>query len=198
MSYLKIYNKKESIGYAPLPEISPYSKIDNNRLKKTKFIYRKANEFIKRHIKNPIDWVDIGTANGEFIFYLSNLWKKTKFLGIDITPEFVSVAKKLNKNFKNTKFLCNDIFKIDTKMYKSDVVTCLGTFPIFPNPKNILNKLLNLVKSKGILLIHGRFNPYNISAQIKFNDESKKISKNLWRSDFNLHSEKSIRKILDR
>lgn len=189
-----IFNKNQS--YTSLPKTSPYSKINKARLKNPKFVFRKANLYIRKEFKKPSSWIDIGTGNGEFIFYLANKWKNVNFLGIDATNKFIKVAKKLNKDFENTSFICEDIFKITSNKYKSDIVTCLGTFTIFPNPKLILNKMLNMVNKGGILLIDGRFNPYEISAQIKFKDDKKINNKELWRCDFNLHSEKWIRKIL--
>jgi len=196
MKKIKFYNKSESIGYAPIPQLSPYAKISTKRLKKTKFYFRQANKYINHFIKKPQTWLDVGTANGEFLYYLAKKWKKTEFKGLDITYEFLKVARIINKNYKNVSFHCSDVLRLNEKKFSADVVTCLGTLPIFPNPKKILNKLLNLVNKRGILLVDGRFNTYDISAQIKYKDDSKKISENLWRCDYNLHSEKWIKKIL--
>lgn len=94
--------------------------------------------------------------------------------------------------------LSNLINKNLHKKYTADVVTSIGTLPIFPDPTKFINLLLDLVKKKGIMIIDGRINSYDVSAIIKYRDESKKISQNLWRCDFNLHSEKWIRKILSK
>ena len=195
---IKIFNKINGLGYAPMAKISPYSKISNKRLRKVKFSFRKTDEYVKKFSTKVNTWLDVGTANGEFIHYLSKEWKKTNFIGLDVTKDFIEVAKKINKNSRNVKFHCLDIFKANQKKYISDVVTCLGTLAIFPDPRKFLNKLLNLVNKKGTLIVDGRINYYDISAQIKYMDDSKKISSNLWRCDYNLHSEKMIRKILSK
>ncbi len=192
----KFYNKSKGTGYAPFERLSPYSKISSKRLKNVKFSFKKANEYVKKYSKKPKSWLDVATANGEFIHFLSKQWKKTNFVGLDVTKEFLDCAKKINEKSKNVSFFHGDVLKIETKKFKSDVVTCLGTLPIFPNPTKFLNKLLNLVKKNGTLVVDGRINIYDVSAKIIYNDESKKYSENVWRCDFNLHSEKMIKKIL--
>lgn len=192
---IKIFNKNGNDFYAPFPKLSPYSYINKKRIKNPKFTFRKTAQYVKKIIKNPKKWLDVGSANGEFVYYLAKKLKNTEFIGTDITSEFVKIAKKLNKDNKNTKFICENIFKVKKKI-KYDVVTCLGTFPIFTNPKIILNNLINLVAKKGVLIIDGRFNKHKISAKIVYNDHSVNLSKNIWRCDFNLHSEEIIKKII--
>ena len=195
---IKLLNKSVSGAYAVIPSLSPYSKINKKRISNTKFTYRKTNQYVNDVFKNPKKWLDVGCANGEFIYYLADLWSETKFTGIDITKEYINVARKLNKRHDNAKFYCKNIFDISNKIHKSEVVTCLGTFHIFPQPEDFLNALLDLVDNNGLLVINGRFNPYDVSAIIKFKDDSTKISKDLWRCDFNLHSESWIKDMLSK
>ncbi|MDA9671074.1 hypothetical protein N9T57_02930, partial [Paracoccaceae bacterium] len=48
----------------------------------------------------------------------------------------------------------------------------------------------------GLVLIDGCFNPFDISMTINYLDESRPEADDLWRCDFNHHSEKMIRRIL--
>ena len=196
----KVFNKINNVGYSSIPILSPYNKILKSRLKNVKFSFRKTKEYSKKIYPKPNTWLDIGTANGELIYYLAKGMEKTNFIGLDITSEFIKVAKKMNKNLKNTKFYCLDVLKAKNlqNKYKSDVVTSIGTLPIFPNPSKFINRLLDLVNKKGIMIVDGRINDYDVSAEIRYKDDSKKISKNFWRCDFNLHSEKWLREILSK
>jgi len=194
----KFYNLTNNTGYAPLTKLSPYSKISYKRLKNTKFVFRKANEYVKFFLKKPQTWLDVGTANGEFIHFLSQQSAKTKFIGLDIEDDFLNVARSINKNRENVIFFKDDILHLKQKNLNSDVVTCLGTIQIFPDPTKFLNKVLDLVNKKGICVVEGNFNVFDVSAQILFKDDTKKIAEGIWRCDFNLHSEKWIRKILSK
>ena len=195
---VKIYNKKQGGAYAPLPSISPYLKINKNRIRNTKFSFRKTKDLVNSVFKNPKKWLDIGSAHGEMIYFLANIYKNTQFIGIDITKDFINTAKKLNKKYNNAEFHTKNIFNINKKKFKSNVVTCLGTFQIFPYPEKLLDALLNLVDEGGLLVIDGRFNSHDVSAIIKYKDDSTKSSKNLWRCDFNLHSELWIKDIISK
>ena len=195
---IKIYNKKQGGKYLPLPSISPYSKIDKKRLKNPKFTFRITERLVNSIFKKPKRWLDIGCAHGELIYYLMNIYKNTKFIGVDITKEFITNAKKLNKSSENIKFHLKNIFSINKNKFKSDVVTCLGTFSIFPYPEKFLNELIDLVDKGGILVVDGRFNTHDISAVIKYKDDSIKLSKNIWRCDFNLQSESWIKQMISK
>ena len=195
---IKYFNKSKRGEYTEIPFLSPYSKISKKRISNTKFTYRKTNQYVLDVLKNPRKWLDIGCANGEFIYYLADLWRETKFTGIDIVNEYIKVARKLNKRYDNAKFHCKNVFDVSNDIHKSEVVTCLGTFHIFPQPEDLLNTLLDLVDKGGLLVINGRFNPYDVSAIIKFKDDSNKITKNVWRCDFNLHSESWIKEMLSK
>lgn len=196
---IKLYNESEHGSYAPIVELSPYAKIDKDRIINTKFIFKKCNEYIKKHFNNNVNtFLDIGCGNGELIYFLSKIWKNSKFTGIDITLEFLEVAKELNKSNKNIVFINEDIFNLKTNFPKSDVVCCTAVFQIFPEPDEILNKLIDFVEDKGVLIVSARFNSHDISAIIKYRDESKKESEDIWRCDFNIHSEKWISKIISK
>lgn len=196
---IKFYNEGEHGGYAPMPELSPYSKISPERIKNPKFIYRKSYEFVieSKEVEAISNWLDVGCANGEFLYFLSSKNPNIKFTGLDITPEFIAVAQNLNSDRKNVEFQLQDIFDTSTKI-QYDVVTCLGTFQIFPDPERILNTLIDRVSPNGRLVISARFNPHNISATITYKDDSTEAARNIWRCDFNIHSEHWINEILSK
>ena len=195
----QFYNKSDHGGYAPMPELSPYSKISADRIKTPKFIYRKSYEFILGARKDPVisNWLDVGCANGEFLYFLSSENPNIEFLGVDITPEFIAVAKELNVNQQNVEFQIQDIFDTPPEV-QYEVVSCLGTFQIFPNPERLLNTLVDRVAPNGQLIISARFNPHDVSAVITYKDDSTEAGRNIWRCDFNIHSEYWISEMLSK
>lgn len=194
------FNESEFGSYKPIPDLSPYSEINQDRLENPKFTFRKTKEFVEdwsneHQIKS---WTDIGCANGEFIHYLLSEFENVDFKGIDVTPEFVEVARELLGEYSNVEIYCKDILNAGASVEKSQVVSCLGTLQIFPKPEPLLNSLLNVVKKDGILVVNGCFNRHDVSMIVKYKDDSKDISEDEWRCDFNLHSEKWIKQILDK
>lgn len=190
------YNVSEHGSYDPMVSLSPYARVDGDRLKQTKFVFRKAEE-LSRVIDNPRKLIDVGSANGEFLHFLNSQSRlaATNLIGIEVTPEFVSVAESLLANTRS-KIIEADVFSPQLNDLRGDIVTCLGTFPIFPDPTAVLNRLIEFASPGGIIIIDGRFNPNNISIITKYSDDSKAESSGVWRCDFNTHSEKSIQKIL--
>jgi SAM-dependent methyltransferase len=190
------YNLSNHGSYRPMPALSPYAVIDKNRLDKPKFIYRKTDEFAKTSAQ-PKHWVDVGCANGELIYYLSGLgrYQSTQFTGVEITPDFAAVAKELLSS-RDVQIIQDDVFSVALDSVAADVVSCLGTFQIFPDPAPILNRLIDLTASGGLLIVDGRFNPNGISIITKYSDDSKLDSAGVWRCDFNTHSEQSIGEII--
>lgn len=192
------YNKSRFGSYHPVAELSPYAIANSDRLNNTKFVFRFILDKVEelRPGATNVSWTDVGCANGEFLFYLSNQKLEWNFTGIDVNERFLKVAASTLEGRKNIELVNADILTL-SKPQQSEVVSCTGTFQIFPDPTEILNKLLDLVKPGGLLLIDGCFNKYDISMAINYLDESKDEASDLWRCDFNHHSEKMIRRILD-
>lgn len=194
----KSYNHHEFGAYSPVPELSPYAKIDENRIKNPKFIFRHMLAIAMDWQGNDrIDtWTDVGCANGEFLHFLSQNLKDCMFSGIDITEEFVEVAQKLLSSVENVSLINENILSPSLQLNPTKVVSCTGTFQIFPDPTEFLGALLDITEPGGLLLIDGCFNKYDISMTVSYLDESIEGAGNFWRCDFNHHSEKMIRRIL--
>ena len=46
---MKFFNISSHGGYSPVPELSPYSNLDAERLANPKFIFRYADDLIRNH-----------------------------------------------------------------------------------------------------------------------------------------------------
>ena len=105
------FNKSSFGSYNPVVDISPYSKVNDKRLANPKFIFRYILKVAlkNREKDNITSWRDIGCANGEFLYYLCNSFTNCKFYGVDITKEFIEIAKKILKKFDNVILINDDI-----------------------------------------------------------------------------------------
>lgn len=189
----KIYNKTKSSLYSIISTASPYFKVKNISLKKPKFIFRKsfelANKFFKKKIIDK-KVLDIGSANGEFAYFFNKITKNSNtFLGVDIHKPFTDLSNKKFSN-KNITFINKNFFDLKSKY---DLIFSHNTLAIFPDIRPALKKIIYLLNKNGVAVINGRFNEADIDAIIKFKEE--KTSK-LWRSDFNIHSQKTINNYL--
>tara|TARA_B100000886_G_C20414752_1_gene488741 strand:+ start:720 stop:1451 length:732 start_codon:yes stop_codon:yes gene_type:complete len=174
---------------------SPYSKISKARILKTKFIYRYTKKLISnnKNIKEINNLCDLGCANGELIYYL-NKQLNTNFLGVDNEKRFIITAKKLFKKTKNVSFIKKNLFDLNKKF---DVITCLGTATTFSYINELLKKIINLLKPKGLAVVDGIFNKYDCDLIIKYKDSSKK-ELNFWNHNINVHSQKTIKQTLEK
>jgi len=200
----------KSKDYLALEELSPYSTVNNARLKNPKQVFKWAARYLednffsadninssKNLARDGYSIIDVGCANGEFLHFYHNHFKQHNFAatGIDLTELFIQQA--LSLNLPSTLFECRDLFELDDEFLNAyDIVTCFGTVPVFGDPKLLLERLLGFVRPGGVLVADGLFNRHDIDVQIKFCDNSTDISKGLWRSDFNQHSYTRLDEIL--
>jgi len=190
----KSYKLGNNKAYSIIKNSSPYYSINIKRLKDPKYIFRYCEKFLNKKLSNkkPLQILDIGCANGEFINFLYSKHPHHYYTGIDIHKDFISLAKDFHKK-KNIKYVNIDFLKFNGKF---DIIFFMGTFPIFSETKKPLSKLVNLLNKKGTSIIEGRFNKFNCDVILNFRDRSINKKNNLWRCDFNIHSEESIIKNL--
>jgi cyclopropane fatty-acyl-phospholipid synthase-like methyltransferase len=167
--------------------------IKEDRLNKPKEAFKVAYDLLKKNnfIKRKLLMADFGCATGEFISYLKRKIDN-EIYGFDINKSFIDVAKK---KVKDGKFIKLDILKKSKRFKKNfDVIFSLGTSGHFVSIEKYLTSLIFYIKSKGLIIIQGTFNNYDLDVLVKHkysNDQS-----NTWQSDWNFFSKKTISKIL--
>jgi len=170
---------------------SPY--LDLTRLKNPKDGFKNCIKLLEKKIKiNKKKIIDIGCANGEFLDYFIYKYPVNFYCGVDIDKSFLNVAKK-NNRLKDVKFINNNFKNIKIKSL-FDVAICMGVSHSIKNIDELITKLLTFVRKKGIVIIDGFFNDYDIDTQIFFKDNSSKNKK--WQNNFNHFSKHTVIKIL--
>lgn len=119
---------------------------------------------------SSIKILDIGCSNGDFLFYLSNLFPNSDLSGVDVMS---SLLDKMCLDFRNYQkpepknYLGNIESGEGLPKDKYDLVFMNGVIGIFDDLKNPLNNFVQLIDDGGIGYIWSGFNPYPIDVLIK-------------------------------
>ena len=138
-----------------------------------------------------IDWLDVGCATGEFLYYVRNQYSSDRFTGIDISPDMI---KKAQAKMPLDTFVCQNILSerpVETSQY--DIVTCTGVLQIFDDLEMPIERLLTYVKSGGLLVITGSVSSHDIDVLMKYRRVGKSAT---WETGWNLFSTNTYEKFI--
>lgn len=108
---------------------------------------KQLRKLISPIYKNEMKILDVGCAAGHYYHSLLKINKSIKFTGIDATKEYINFAKKIFKDYKNSSFYKEDIFKISKKYKKKyDIVYSCNLLLHLPNIDLPLKNLMNTTK----------------------------------------------------
>lgn len=97
--------------------------------------------------------LDVGCGNGDMLRNLADYGAKRnlnfKLIGIDANDFTIQYAQHLTKNYTNISYLCQDIFEVEFKQLKYDIVLCTLTLHHFKN--NEIDGLLAVFQSNSKL-----------------------------------------------
>ena len=162
---------KNNKGSYDINEKTPYTDSVSGIKETFKFAGLLAKEYFAN---DPISSLDVGCANGVLSNYLSDFFSKTKFIGIDVTPQFISEAQKLTS--PNMKFIDKSLENFYTecsqKKLKFNLVTCIGTLGMWDNPYDAITQLVELTGKSSLLIIEGNFNFDNYDVRIEYRKNS--------------------------
>lgn len=112
-------------------------------------LYRKRMAVIRSlGITEEMSILDIGCGIGQY-----SILTKTKYLGIDLSNEYIEYAKKLHEKDKNRKFVCADVNSANITNSSFDVALLIDTLHHLSNEENKkLFDTLNRVASNYIVI----------------------------------------------
>ncbi len=161
--------------------------------KKLKFHEIKTIKLISKKLKNSKSFLDIGCANGNFIFNLQKKNNNIKYYGVDISKKLLNIAKTNNTNdniyFEKANI---DYYKPNKKF---DIVNASGMLTNYEDFKIPLKKWIKLVKKDGILIIFGCFNSSNIDTITKMRNN---YNNSGWENGLTLYSITTIGKYIEK
>ena len=99
---------------------------------------------------------DAGSGSGHRITNVAQYFKKSSFLGIDISEKSLSIANKLKKlkKLQNIKFQKYNIMNGVKTLGKFDLVLCMGVLHHLSNPNKGLQMLTKTLKNDGMIFLY--------------------------------------------
>jgi len=144
--------------------------------------FKSAVRMIKSFGAESISLLDVGCANGAFLFYAKKHLNIKTSAGIDISEEQLKTAARA---MPDVSFNVVDILKNGCMVSeKYDVVTCLGVISAFDELRTPLDYLLKSVKPGGSLIVFDPVNPYDVDVLMRYKRCSE--SEDLYRPAFNI------------
>ena len=95
--------------------------------------------------------LDVGCGTGPMIELLLKEFPDKKYIGIDLTPRMIEVAKE--KKLANTRFLIGDSENLPFADSTFDAVVCTNSFHHYPNPQAFMNETARVLRIGGRLIL---------------------------------------------
>lgn len=107
-----------------------------------------------KHISSLLD---LGCGTGELLKEIYLLGITDKLIGMDISPNMISVAKQKLSN--TAKLILGDSEKLPFQKNSFDVVVCNDSFHHYPSPDKVLEEVSRVLKKEGLLIIGDCWQP---------------------------------------
>ena len=100
--------------------------------------------------------LDAGTGSGHRITNVAEFYKKSMFLGIDISDKSLDIAKKIIKKrkIKNLNFKKINLMNDFSNIGKFDIILCMGVIHHLSNPIKGLKNIKNVLNENGIMFLY--------------------------------------------
>ena len=109
------------------------------------------DEIINEILNEPYNiLVDYGCGTGELLNRLYKIDPTKRYIGIDITPEILEIARKKNNNIE---YILGDSEVIMTESNSVDTIICIHSFHHYTNPILFMENAKQSLKSGGRLIL---------------------------------------------
>ena len=104
--------------------------------------------------KEPFDdLLDCGCGTGPMISLLYEKDRTKHYVGLDLTPKMIEVAKA--KNLKGVDWVVGDCENLPFNDESFDVIICTNSFHHYPNPQNFFDSVKRVLRPGGRLVLQG-------------------------------------------
>ena len=97
------------------------------------------------------DLLDCGCGTGPMISLLHDKDSSRYYVGLDITPKMIEVAK--SKNLKGTEWIVGDCEALPFEDESFDVIICTNSFHHYPNPQKFFDNVKRVLRPGGRLIL---------------------------------------------
>lgn len=138
---------------------------------------------IQARFSSPDSLLDIGCANGSFLFHAQNLLVGTKLWGAEPIVDLADMAQQNT----SAEIIKSGLFDIpEERQY--EIVTMLGVIGIFSDVTDVLTKLKRLMKPGGGIFVFSPFNEEDIDVVLNY----RRAPHGPWESGHNLFSKCTV------
>ncbi len=177
--------------YKSYPDLEPYT--STNLYEDPKEDFKTIGARLKSllDVHKAYEVTDLGCGNGALLYYLHQQYPHWKLYGYDFTAEYTETARSF-EGLKGVQFFHQDFFRLKRAF---DVVLSTCLLSVFKDIDKPLQKMLDLCRKGGWVIGTGLFNPFDIEVRVEFCDNTHPQTRGQWRTDFNRHSQQSIRNL---
>lgn len=97
------------------------------------------------------DLLDCGCGTGPMISLLYEKDSSKHYVGLDLTPKMIEVAKA--KNLQGVDWIIGDCENLPFDNETFDVIICTNSFHHYPNPQNFFNSVERVLRPGGKLVL---------------------------------------------
>lgn len=161
---------------------------------KEQFKFIVNHSFEEDEFNSSISICDVGSAAGEFLYYLNSIAPNIQLTGFDVMEDLLEKSKKYvpNASYKTGSVL--DIKNFDSNQFEKTFLT--GVHMIFHEFETPITNLIYWTKPGGKVVITGLFNSFPVDVYIKYK-ESKNYQSEYFEEGWNMFSIESISKFLN-
>ena len=154
--------------------------------------FKFVKDRMAKNLRSAKDFLDIGCAKGEIIWYLKDFFPEINYTGIDISDELLDLARKEPK-LSDARFIRADAndFNLNKKF---DIVLMSGVLSIFDDFTRPLRQMMKHIKPAGWGYIFGTFTEDEIDVLVRFRNNY--LGSKEWESGHNMFSLRSVEKRL--
>jgi hypothetical protein len=140
------------------------------------YVLSRVNSYVD--ICEPMSWLDIGCARGEFLYWLSQNCQG-EFIGVDLLEELIASGSGfLSKKAKNIRLYCNsaEFYSFERSF---DVITMLGLLPCFEDIRRVIRnasahqKKFDSSDRKSVIVIATKFNHFGVKVVTHYQNRKK-------------------------
>ncbi|MBR1623395.1 MAG: class I SAM-dependent methyltransferase [Pseudobutyrivibrio sp.] len=97
------------------------------------------------------DLLDCGCGTGPMISLLHEKDSSKHYVGLDLTPRMIEVAK--SKNLSGTEWIVGDCENLPFEDESFDVIICTNSFHHYPNPQKFFDSAFRVLRTGGRLVL---------------------------------------------
>jgi ubiquinone/menaquinone biosynthesis C-methylase UbiE len=107
---------------------------------------KQLTKLVRGVYKPGMKVLDVGCGAGHFYPSLRKIDKNISYVGVDISENYLKLARKIFAGEKNVKIGKEDIFGLKFKDGSFDIVICYMVLPFIPNWRKAVKELVRVTK----------------------------------------------------